>query len=118
MRSPRIADEVDVPVTAGDVVVVDARLIHGAHPNRSEGSRAHQHHALVAPGRTRALPATDQGPHLGRSTSVQESIPIPTPTARSVPDTWPEPHRSQALPFVVTDPGPAEPEPWIRTPKY
>ena len=32
-------DEVDVPVTAGDVVVVDARLIHGAHPNRSDKER-------------------------------------------------------------------------------
>ena len=32
-------DEIDVPVTAGDVVVVDARLIHGAHPNRSGRER-------------------------------------------------------------------------------
>ena len=32
------------------------------------------------------------------------------------PDIWPEPERSQVTPFLVTDPGPIAPEPWIRTP--
>jgi hypothetical protein len=32
-------DEVDVPVQAGDLVIGDARLLHAAHPNRSEQRR-------------------------------------------------------------------------------
>ena len=32
-------DEVDVPVEAGDLVVGDARLLHSAHPNKSEQRR-------------------------------------------------------------------------------
>ena len=109
------ADEVDVPVTAGDVVVVDARLIHGAHPNRSEKERTNitlwWHPAYED------LPATIRA----RIWTVYERKGIDTDfdADRSLrPDTWPEPHRSQALPFIVTDPGPVELEPWIRAPKY
>ena len=32
-------DEVDVPVRAGDLVIGDARLLHSAHPNRSDQRR-------------------------------------------------------------------------------
>ena len=108
-------DEVDVPVTAGDVVVVDARLIHGAHPNRSGKERTNitlwWHPAYEN------LPATIRA----RIWTVYERTGIDTDfdADRSLrPDTWPEPHRSRALPFIVTDPGPVEPEPWIRTPRY
>ena len=49
-------DGVDVPVSAGDVVVADARLVHGAHPNRSGCERTnitlwwHPHYADLPPG--------------------------------------------------------------------
>ena len=109
------ADEVDVPVTAGDVVVVDARLIHGAHPNRSGAERTNI--TLWWHPDYEGLPATIKA----RIWQVYERAGIDTDSDadRTLrPHTWPEPHRSRALPFVVTDPGPAEPEPWIRTPQY
>ncbi len=108
-------DEVDVPVTAGDVVVVDARLIHGAHPNRSGAERTNI--TLWWHPDYEGLPATIKA----RIWQVYERAGIDTDSDadRTLrPHTWPEPHRSQALPFVVTDPGPAEPEPWVRTPRY
>ena len=108
-------DEVDVPVTAGDAVVVDARLIHGAHPNRSGRERTNIT-LWWHPDYERLPPAIR-----ARIWQVYERAGIDTDFDgdRSLrPDTWPEPQRSQALPFIVTDPGPAEPEPWIRTPKY
>ena len=36
--SPR-PDEIDVPVEAGDLLIGDARLLHAAHPNRSDHRR-------------------------------------------------------------------------------
>ena len=109
------ADEVDVPVTAGDVVVVDARLIHGAHPNRSGAERTNI--TLWWHPDYEGLPASIKA----RIWQVyeREGIDTDSDAERTLrPHTWPEPHRSQALPFVVTDPGPAEPEPWVRTPQY
>ena len=107
-------DEVDVPVTAGDVVVVDARLIHGAHPNRSGRERTNitlwwhpDYEALPASLRARIW-------QIYRREGADTDMPLDRALR---PDTWPEPHRGQALPFIVTDPGPATPEPWIRTPR-
>ena len=109
------ADEIDVPVSAGDVVVVDARLIHGAHPNRSDRERTNI--TLWWHPDYEGLPATIRA----RIWHVFEREDIDTDISadRSLrPDTWPEPHRSRALPFVVTDPGPVAPEPWVRTPRF
>ena len=108
-------DEIDVPVTAGDVVVVDARLIHGAHPNRTDLERTNitlwwhpDYEDLPAEIRARIW-----------QLFAREESDTDIAADRSLrPDTWPEPYRSRALPFVVTDPGPVAPEPWVRTPKY
>ena len=108
-------DEIDVPVKAGDVVVVDARLIHGAHPNRSGKERTNitlwwhpDYEALPASIRARIWHVFER-----------EGIDTDFDPGRSLRlDTWPEPQRSQVLPLVVTDPGPAEPEPWVRTPAF
>ena len=108
-------DEVDVPVTAGDVVVVDARLIHGAHPNRSGRERTNI--TLWWHPDYEGLPAAIKARIW--QLYVREGSDTDIVADRMLrPDTWPEPERSQALPLVVTDPGPAAPEPWIRTPQY
>ena len=109
------ADEVDVPVRAGDVVVVDARLIHGAHPNRSGKERTNitlwwhpDYEALPASIRARIWRVFER-----------EGIDTDFDPDRSLRlDTWPEPQRGQVLPLVVTEPGPVEPEPWNRTPIF
>jgi len=108
-------DEIDVPVRAGDVVVVDARLIHGAHPNRSGRERTNI--TLWWHPNYESLPASLRA----RIWHVFEREGIDTdfdPDRSLRLDTWPEPQRSQVLPLVVTDPGPAEPEPWVRTPAF
>ncbi len=108
-------DEVDVPVAAGDVVVADARLVHGTHPNRSERERTnitlwwHPRYADLPP-EIRA-----------RLWSIVEREAVDTDTAadRSLrPHQWPEPWRSQVLPVLADDPGPVAPEAWMRTPRF
>ena len=108
-------DQVDVPVTAGDVVIADARLIHGAHPNRSAEERTnitlwwHPHYA-------------DQPPEIKARVwglAEREGSDTDTTADRSMrPHVWPEPYRSQVLPLIVDDPGPITPEPWIRKPQF
>ena len=108
-------DEVDVPVAAGDVVIADARLVHGAHPNRSGRERTnitlwwHPGYAGLPP----AIRA--------RLWSVVEREGVDTDPAdgRSlVPHRWPEPWRSRVLPVMADDPGPVEPEEWVRAPRF
>ena len=108
-------DEVDVPVAAGDVVIADARLVHGAHPNRSGAERTnitlwwHPDYAgLPAEIRARLW------------TIVQrEEVDTDVPGDDSLrPHHWPEPYRSQVLPVMVDNPGSDEPEPWVRTPRF
>ena len=108
-------DEVDVPVAAGDVVIADARLVHGAHPNRSGEERTnitlwwHPDYASL-PFELRA-----------RLWSVveREGVDTDAPGEASLqPHEWPEPWRGQVLPLVAGNPGPGEPEPWVRTPRF
>ena len=112
-------DQVDVPVKAGDVVIADARLIHGAHPNRSERERTnitlwwHPHYDDLPP-EIRA--------RLWRIVERQETD-TDTAADRALrpdlwPDLWPEPYRSQVLPVMIEAPGPLEPEPWDRKPRF
>ena len=108
-------DQVDVPIRAGDVVIADARLIHGAHANGSAHERTnitlwwHPHYA--------DLPAEIRA-RLWRIAEREETD-TDTATDRALrPHVWPEPYRSQALPVLIEDPGPIEPEPWIRTPQF
>ena len=108
-------DEIDVPVMAGDVVVVDARLIHGAHPNCSGNERTNI--TLWWHPDYEALPAAIKA-RIWKLYRREEIDTDAAPGRTLRPDIWPEPQRSQALPLVVTDPGPAEPEPWNRTPEF
>ncbi len=108
-------DEVDVPVKAGDVVIADARLVHGAHPNRSGTERTNI--TLWWHPSFDDLPAEIRA-RLWRIVE-REEIDTDAAAGRSLrPDRWPEPHRSQVLPIMVDDPGPVLPEPWVRTPIF
>ncbi len=108
-------DEVDVPVAAGDVVIADARLVHGAHPNRSGEERTnitlwwHPDYASLPFGiRARLWGVVER-----------EGVDTDAPGEASLrPHEWPEPWRGQVLPFMAGNPGPGEPEPWVRTPRF
>jgi ectoine hydroxylase-related dioxygenase (phytanoyl-CoA dioxygenase family) len=106
-------DAIDVPVAAGDVVVADARLIHGAHPNASAAERTcitlwfHPgYHGLPDSLRARLQ-------MVYRREGVDTD---PGAAAGLRPDRWPEPHRSRILPLLIDYAGDAAPEPWERSP--
>ena len=108
-------DEVDVPVTAGDVVVADARLIHGAHPNRSGRERTnitlwwHPRYADLPSGIRARLWSIVRREEVDTDTAADRSL---------YPHRWPEPWRSRALPVMADDPGPVVPEAWVREPRF
>ena len=108
-------DEVDVPVSAGDVVIADARLVHGAHPNRSGRERTnitlwwHPSYAGLPPGIRARLWTIVQREEVDTDVADDEAL---------RPHRWPEPWRSQVLPVMIEDPGPIEPEAWVRTPRF
>lgn len=108
-------DQVDVPVTAGDVVVADARLVHGAHPNRSDRERTnitlwwHPGYSELPPGIRARL----------WSIVRREEVDTDPAAGRALhPHRWPEPWRSLVLPVMADDPGPVAPEPWVRQPRF
>ena len=108
-------DEVDVPVAAGDVVVADARLVHGTHPNESAEERMnitlwwHPRYAELPPEIRARLWRVVEREDIDTDTAVDGAL---------RPHHWPEPYRSQVLPCMITDPGPVTPEPWVRTPRF
>lgn len=105
-------DAVSVPVTAGDMVVADARLIHGAHPNASDAERTNitlwwhpGYHDLPESFRARL-----------QAVYRREGVDTDTGGSGLRPDQWPEPHRSRVLPLLIDYAGSAAPEPWERSP--
>ena len=113
---PAYADHPDqraVPVTVGDVVVGDARLIHGAYPNRSDTERPLLT-LWYAPGWDRAPPALR-----ARFRQIYERADLDVEDRRAperTPDDWSAAARAR-LSGRVPDKVPGEaPEPWRRTP--
>lgn len=106
------ADEVPVPVRAGDVVVGDARLLHAAHANRSDAERSlltlwfhPDHAALPAPLRARIRGFFDR---TGVDTDTAEG------EVRTLDD-WPT---ADALRDLFPPPESAVPQTFDRVPRW
>lgn len=102
------ADALAVPVTAGDMVVADARLIHGAHANSSDAERTNIHPGYRGP--PESLRARLQAVYR------REGVDTDAGGASLRPERWPEPHRSRVLPLLIDYAGAAAPEPWEHSP--
>ncbi len=106
-------DAVAVPVRAGDMVIGDARLIHGAYPNRSDSERT-----LITlwfhPGYA-ALPE----PIRARLQEIycRRGVDTDADAATGLyPDIWPEPERAKLAGLLPDYAGTAAPQAWNRTP--
>lgn len=108
-------DEVPVPVRAGDLVVGDARLLHGAYANRSQDERSlltlwfHPNFAELPAGmraRIRRLydrQGVDTDPAADRAMTL---------------DDWPAATRGSVADLLVPDGQAAPPHPWNRVPHW
>lgn len=108
------SDQVAVPVKAGDVLIGDARLIHGAFANRSNEERPlltlwFMPHWLSMPAPMRAL--AYQG--FMRGDDIRSSVERPA----TVFD-WPEPLRRRIEHVLPPDDGGIAPMRWNRTPDF
>lgn len=107
-------DQVQVAVRAGDVLVGDARLIHGAFANRTDEERPlltlwyMPHWSSMPPG-MRAL--AYQG--YMRNDDIRASVARP-----ATPLDWPEPLRRRVAHLLPPDDGGVAPMRWNRTPDF
>lgn len=88
-------DEVDVPITAGDLLIADARLLHAGHPNTTEERRRlitlwFQPDLAILPERMQAQMAAK---------------------AQQPPDDWPDDARDKMARILATYQGNADPYP-------
>ncbi len=116
---------VDIPVIAGDVVVGDARLLHGAHANQSEHERSlltlwfHPDYSMLPAGMQARIceifdrRGVDTDPQATSTMDAQLSQPAPLPTTLA---DWPAPNKGEVehlFPVMQSD---AAPHDWNRTP--
>ncbi len=106
-------DTVAVPVNAGDMVIGDARLIHGAYPNTSGSERTlitlwyhPDYGTLPEPIRSRL-----QEIYCRRGVDTDSDA-----ESGLYPDTWPEAERAKIAGLLPDYAGAAAPHPWNRTP--
>jgi hypothetical protein len=107
----RHPDEVAVPVTAGDVLVGDARLIHGAYGNRTQAERPlltlwyMPHWGTMSPAmRARAM------------MGYLRDDDIPVPEQPLTPRDWPQAIRARVAHVLPPDEELPAPIPWQRKP--
>ena len=106
-------DQRAVPVTVGDVVVGDARLLHGAHANRS-GAERPLLTLWYAPDWDRTPP-----PLRARFRQIYDRADLDVEDRRAperTPDDWPDAARARLAGRVPTRVPGATPQPWERTP--
>ncbi|MFQ5973014.1 MAG: phytanoyl-CoA dioxygenase family protein [Alphaproteobacteria bacterium] len=106
-------DAVAVPVRAGDMVIGDARLIHGSFPNASDRERTlitlwyhPDYDTLSEPIRARIQEIFER-----RGVDTDTEAP-----GGLYPGTWPESERSRVTHLLPDYSGGAAPQPWNRTP--
>lgn len=107
-------DQVAVPVEAGDVLIGDARLIHGAFANRTDEERPlltlwFMPHWSSMPAAMRALAYKG----FLRGDDIRSSLAEP----RTFLD-WPKPLRRRIAHVLPSDDGGAEPMRWNRIPDF
>jgi hypothetical protein len=107
-------DQVAVPVNAGDVLIGDARLIHGAFANRTDEERPlltlwFMPHWSAMPAEMRALAYKG----FLRGDDIPSSVAQP----RTFLD-WPEPLRRRIAQLLPPDDGGVEPMRWNRLPDF
>ncbi len=110
-----VADEVAVPVRAGDLVIGDSRLLHGAFANHGSSERTlltlwyhPDFSALPEPMRARIYSVFKRE---GNNTD-------PAAQGKLTPDHWPAAERGRIADLLPTYEGEATPQPWNRTPKW
>jgi len=97
----RRPDEVDVPVTAGDLLIGDARLLHAAHANQTD-----HHRSLLT---LWYFPDFDLLPEAIQAYAARK-------TPLQPPDWWPEPEGRLMEPLIPKYTGNAAPAVWNRVP--
>ena len=110
-----VAEEVAVPVRAGDVVIGDARLLHGAYANSGDSERTlltlwyHPNFsALSAPIQARIYSVFKRE---GNDTD-------PAGPGKLTPDNWPAAEHERIADLLPIYDGDAAPQDWNRTPEW
>ena len=105
-------DAVAVPVKAGDMVIGDARLIHGAYPNNSGSERTlitlwyhPDYGTLPEPIRARL-----------QEIYCRRGVDTDADSGGLYPETWPQAERDKLAGLLPDYAGSADPQPWNRTP--
>jgi len=110
-----LSEEVPVPVKCGDVIVGDARLIHGSFPNQSEDERTlitlwyHPHYNMLPGAMQSRICEIFHRKGVDTDPDGEESMTLLK---------WPERFRQPIEALFPSCPEDAEPYPWCRIPYW
>ena len=110
-----LSEEVPVPVKCGDVIVGDARLIHGSFPNQSEDERTlitlwyHPHYNMLPGAMQSRICEIFHRKGVDTDPDGEESMTLLK---------WPERFRKPIEALFPSCPEDAEPYPWCRIPSW
>ena len=110
-----LSEEVPVPVKSGDIIVGDARLIHGSFPNQSEDERTlitlwyHPHYNMLPGAMQSRICEIFHRKGVDTDPDGEESMTLLK---------WPERFRQPIEALFPSCPEDAEPYPWCRIPYW